>query len=202
MNKDWIGNKASTFKTLGASNHTDKDRADNDYYATDPIAIDMLVKTGILVNKNIWENACGEGHLSNRLSELGFIVLNTDLVDRGYADFSYVLDFLSDIDLPVGEYDIVTNPPYKYALEWVLKSLDCIKEERYVCLFLKTTFLEGKKRYAELFTKYPPKHVFVCSQRVKCAMNGNFDKIGSSAASYSWFVWQKGYQGKPQIDWI
>ena len=35
-NKDWSGNQNSIFKTLGASNHTDKERQTEDYYATDP----------------------------------------------------------------------------------------------------------------------------------------------------------------------
>ena len=41
--KDLIGNRKSMFVTLGASNHTDKVREINDFYATDPIAIDKLV---------------------------------------------------------------------------------------------------------------------------------------------------------------
>lgn len=41
--KDWTGNRKSMFVTLGASNHTDKERESNDFYATDPIAIDKLV---------------------------------------------------------------------------------------------------------------------------------------------------------------
>ena len=40
---DWIGNKNSVYKTLGASNHTDKEREKDDYYATDPITIDKLL---------------------------------------------------------------------------------------------------------------------------------------------------------------
>ena len=34
--KDWIGNKNSIYKTLGASSHTDKERQNEDYYATEP----------------------------------------------------------------------------------------------------------------------------------------------------------------------
>lgn len=44
--KNWTGDKNSIFKTLGATNHTTKEREDNDYYATDPIAIDSLIKSG------------------------------------------------------------------------------------------------------------------------------------------------------------
>lgn len=46
MGKDWTGDKNSIFKTLGASNHTTKERENDDYYATDPIAIDALILVG------------------------------------------------------------------------------------------------------------------------------------------------------------
>lgn len=42
MTKDWNGNGKSTFITIGASNHTDKEREAHDFYATDPVAIDSL----------------------------------------------------------------------------------------------------------------------------------------------------------------
>lgn len=61
--KDWGGNSKTTYVTLGASNHTDKEREENDYYATHPIAAQWLMKIEAL-DKNIWECACGCGHLS------------------------------------------------------------------------------------------------------------------------------------------
>lgn len=42
-NKDWDGNSNSIYKTLGASSHTDKERETNDYYATEPKAIELLL---------------------------------------------------------------------------------------------------------------------------------------------------------------
>lgn len=33
--KDWTGNKASVYKTLAASNHSNSEREKNDFYATD-----------------------------------------------------------------------------------------------------------------------------------------------------------------------
>ena len=36
MAKDWSGNGKSTFITIGASNHTDKEREKHDFYATSP----------------------------------------------------------------------------------------------------------------------------------------------------------------------
>lgn len=33
MSKDWIGNKDAVWRTLGASNHSDKERQAEDFYA-------------------------------------------------------------------------------------------------------------------------------------------------------------------------
>lgn len=37
MSKDWKGNYNSIYKTLGASNHIERGRELNDFYATDHI---------------------------------------------------------------------------------------------------------------------------------------------------------------------
>lgn len=203
MAKDWTGNHKSTYAALGASNHTDHDRQTDDYYATDPAAIDKL----LTVEKPypiVWECACGEGHLSERLKHFGYIVHSTDLVDRGYSTGGGQVDFLTTTSLPkaVINCDILTNPPYKYAKEFVLKALELIKPGRKVYMFLKLTFLEGKARYTELFSKYPPQTVYVFSERIICAMNGEFENYPSSAVAYAWFVWKKGYNGKTEIQWI
>lgn len=61
--KDWIGNYHSVVGCLGAHNETEEEREENDFYATDPIAADWLMKIQAL-NHNIWECACGKGHLA------------------------------------------------------------------------------------------------------------------------------------------
>lgn len=200
--KDWIGNKNSIYKTLGASNHTDKERETNDYYATDPIAIDKLL-TVEEPSHFIYECACGEGHLSERLKEKGYEVFSSDIVGRNYGD-AVVQDFF-EVNKLGGLFDILTNPPYKFAKEFVLHSLELLEEGRTCYMFLKLTFLEGKTRYKELFSKYPPKRIHVFSERVLCAKNGKFKEMqnaGGSAVCYAWFVWEKGYKGKTEIDWI
>ena len=82
--KDWIGNKKSTFVTLGASNHSDYEREPDDYYATDPIAAELLLDVEPELN-NIWECACGEGHLAKVFDKYGKLGKASDLVDRSYG---------------------------------------------------------------------------------------------------------------------
>lgn len=205
MAKDWLGNGNSIFKTLGASNHTDKEREINDFYATDRIAIDKL-KAKFDIPRNVWEPCCGRGDLSERLKQLGHSVYSSDIVDRGYGDETK--DFFSFDMAPsvLGEdFCILTNPPYKFACEVVKHSLRLLPTGCYSIMFLKTTFLEGKKRYDELFSRTPPKYIFQFISRVLCAKNGDFDYMrehGGSAVSYAFHVWKKGYTGATTVDWI
>ena len=197
--KDWIGNNKAVYTCLGASNHALEDRQKEDYYATDPRAAELLLKVEPELN-DIWECACGEGHLAKVFENANKLYSATDLIDRGYGVGN--VDFLDKNCLPkFHNGDIVTNPPYKYAKEFVEKALERIIEGRKVCMFLKLTFLEGKAR-KELFKKYPPKTIYVCSGRIPCAKNGDFDKYPSSALAYAWYIWEKGYKGKPVIEWI
>lgn len=150
MPKDWVGGRAAVFKTLGASNHTDNERQREDYYATEPAATEWLCKLEQF-NGPILEPSCGEGHISDVLKAQGYDVTSRDLVSRGYGEKS---DFLS-IDNTEWTGDIVTNPPYKYAREFVEKALQIIPDGNKVAMFLKLTFLEGKAR-RNLFRTDPP----------------------------------------------
>lgn len=215
MNKnvhtDWSGDGNSIWKTLGASNHTDKEREANDYYATSPEAIDkwiMAAEDNDTPLERVWECAAGAGHLSERLKQLGYTVYSTDIKDRGYP-LDRELDFLTatKADAPFDNepYDILTNPPYKKAKEFVLKGLELLPKNGCLFMFLKLTFLEGKARYNEIFSKTPPQKVYVFSERIMCAKNGEFDRMregGGSAVAYAWFVWHKGYTGGTIVKWI
>ena len=194
MSKDWTGNYNSIFKTLGASSHTEEEREENDYYATDPNTLIPLLKKES-ISKNIWECAVGGGHLAKELVKRNFNVKATDLVDRGYGVSG--VDFLKCNEKFDG--DILTNPPYKYALEFVEHALDLIKPGSKVIMFLKLQFLEGQER-RRLFDTMQLSKVYVFSKRQQCGKNGNFS--GSSAVAYAWFVWIKGYNALPQIEWI
>lgn len=195
---DWTGNYNSIYKTIGASNHADGEREQHDYYATEPKAVEALLANESF-SPYVWECACGEGHISKVLADAGYEVKNSDIVDRG-LEGTEIIDFLKTTEKDV-PYDIITNPPYKYAKEFVGKALEIVMDGAKVAMFLKLTFLEGQARRA-LFVKAPPKTIYVFSGRVKCAKNGKFDEIGSSAVAYAWFVWEKGYKGNPIIRWV
>ena len=196
----WTGDTNSVFKTLGASNLAEETRQVQDYYATEPAAVELLLAEEQF-SKNVWECACGEGHMAEVLKGHGHNVRATDVVDRGYGG---VRDFLF-FNCDSFNGDIVTNPPYKKAQEFTEKALELVPRGGKVAMFLKLQFLEGKRRKL-LFKKNPPKTLYVSSSRLLCAKNGDFDKarteLGAGAVAYAWFVWQKNYMGKTNIKWI
>ena len=195
--KDWTGNRSSVHATIGARNYALEERETNDYYATDPKALELLLQEETFSN-NIWECACGEGHLSKLLKAHGHNVFSTDLIDRGYGLGG--IDFLQ-WDSPY-DGDIITNPPYKFALEFVEKALEVVTEGHKVAMFLKLQFLEGKARRS-FFEKFPPRKVYVSTSRLRCAINGDFGKCSkSNAVSYAWFIWEKGNTEAPIIKWF
>ena len=205
MSKDWTGNAKSIFVCNGASNHSEEQRQKEDYYATDPKALELLLELESF-SSYVWECACGEGHLSEVLKTHGYKCKSSDIIDRGYPE-TEILDFLQvnkeDIKQEPSR-DIITNPPYKYAKEFVKHALDISMDSTKVAMFLKLTFLESKAR-KKLFEKYPPKTIYVSSSRLQCAKNGDFQKYGKgvgTAVAYAWFIWEKGYKGNTIVKWF
>lgn len=181
---------------LGASNHSDKERAKNDYYSTDPRATRALLDEECF-DRIIWEPTAGRHMIVNELKSAGYEVRSTDLVDYGFKEDAQI-DFLNYNR--TWEHDLIFNPPYKFATEFVIKGLELLQPGKKMAVFLRTLFLEGQKRYEKIFKDNPPKTIYVFSKRVVCSTTD--DHTEPSAVSYSWFLFEKGYKGNPEIKWI
>jgi len=194
MKKDWTGNKTSSITTSGFHNNSKYDREVNDFYATSPIALEKLLEYESF--ENVWECACGTGHLSEVLKKEGIHGKSSDLIDRGYGE---VLNFLQCGKEWDG--DIITNPPYIKATEFVYWALELVKEGRKVAMIFPQRYLSSKERY-KLFTTHPPKVVYAFSGRVSCSLNGDFGAHSNSAVDYLWIIWEKGHRGDTLLKWI
>lgn len=188
---------------MGARNNAVTERESNDFYATHPQAVHLLLeqlkKDNVVLNKNIWECACGQGHMAEVFKKYGYDVIATDLVNRGYGD---ELNFLTqNLDFAF-KLDIFTNPPFKYALEFAYKGIQTLPYPGCkLGLFLKIQFLESKER-KELFEHYPPKYVYIYSMRQHCAKNADFERFKAKTQAYIWVIWEKNYQGETILRWI
>ena len=95
---DWSGNAKASFVTNGDSNHSERERGIYDYYATDPRAVEALLKRETF-NKNVLEPACGGGHISSVLETNGYSVESVDIVNRGQVHITLcrILSALTDL---------------------------------------------------------------------------------------------------------
>ena len=166
-------------------------REKNDFYATPQKSTERLLAVEKF-NGKILEPCCGQGHISKVLIQHGYKVTSNDLIDRGYG--TPRVDFLMETQ----KHDnIVTNPPFKNALEFAERALELSRYK--VALLLKLSFLEGVAR-RNFFKSYPPQKVWVFSQRQALMKNGEPHSGGMLALA--WFVWARGYNGSPSIGWV
>ena len=172
-------------------------RQEYEYYATEPIAVKLLLNQEKF-DCNIWECASGENHIADVLKGYGYNVRTSDIVKR--TPTTEVKDFIKARKKWNG--DIITNPPFKYALDFIDKALSLVGEGHKVAMFLRLQFLEGIGRYENLFKDNPPKTVYVASKRIKCGKDGDFNSSMSSIMSLAWFVWEKGVTGDTTIKFI
>lgn len=183
---------------------TTRDRIENDYYATPYEATRMLLNE-VKFNGGFLEPCVGGGHIAEVIKEYynNASIIGCDLVDRGYEN-TLVVDFLEHNF--VEKFDnIVTNPPYSLAQEFLEKSMSVVKDNGKIAMFLKIQFLEGNKRKT-MFEKFPPKYVYVFSKRQNPWRNGSqVDENGKPWAStmcFAWFIWEKGYKGDTVVKWL
>jgi hypothetical protein len=172
-------------------------RETHDFYPTWPAATRALLAVERFEGA-IWEPACGDGAISRELLAAGYAVTSTDLIDRGYGEGGR--DFLMEW-APIAP-NIITNPPFRWAVEFVDRALQLTTGK--VALFLRLAFLEGIGRGA-WFPTTPLARVHVMSRRVPIQrgrlMQSNSGE-GAGVIAFAWFVWDHGHRGAPALGFL
>lgn len=144
----------------------------------------------------IWECACGDGAMAEVLKTTDNPVLATDLHSRGYGISGE--DFLTSKRI---SDNIVTNPPFHSAEDFIRKALKSINKK--AAFLLRLAFLEGIKRHNTLFSVIPPARVWVFSERITFYPATTDKKAGSGTTAYAWFVWDKqNTSGQTELKWL
>lgn len=182
---------------------TTRDRVEDDFYATPPETTRAILDR-VKLDGSIYECAAGQGHILDVLKEYypNSKIIASDLVDRGREDIKSGVDFIT-YEFTRKVDNVITNPPFNLAKEFIEKALSITNDK--VIMFAKIQLLEGKSR-KEMFENTSLKTVYVFSSRQNPLRNGSaVDEKGKPWAStmcFGWFVWEKGYTGKPYIEWI
>jgi hypothetical protein len=168
----------------------------NDFYPTPPQATISLIEREPFIGTT-WEPACGDGAIVKVMQDRGMDCFFSDFVYRGFGN-NNPMDFLKT---NMKCENIITNPPFNMAQEFVEHSKKCASKK--IAMFLKLAFLEGVKR-EKMFRdrEFPLSKVYVFSKRVRLDKNGIPMGCKSGMIAFAWFVWDKEYRGQATIDWI
>ena len=181
-----------------AGTSKERERVENDFYATPASSVEALLHVENVFYPAL-EPSCGDGAIS-KIIGLGGDVDSTDLIYRGFGTGGK--DFLTE-DFSREYLTVITNPPFDLFTEFVKKGLSVTKKK--LILFGKLQALEGEKRATYLETT-PLRTVYVFKKRQNPLRNGvAVDENGkpwASTMAFAWYVWEKGYTGKPFIQWI
>ena len=185
------------------SSHSNLDRGLDPYF-TPPAATFSLLAIEKLPRR-IWEPAAGNGAISSILA-LTHQVYPSDIADYGNPEIHTSIDYLNtDLSFPPDDLvGIVTNPPFKLALQFIQKSLT---EVSYSAWLLRTNFLESTSRLP-LFISNPPSRIHISSRRLPMMHRHNWSgPTAPSNTCHAWFIWD--YRSGPTItttlhwfDWL
>lgn len=156
----------------------------------------LLEKLGASREQTCREPAANRGHMVKPLREHFESVEASDIHDYG-AGFP-VRDYLFGSFPPVDW--TITNPPFRLAEQFIVKALQ--ESTNGVAVIVRSAFLEGKSRYAQLFAPHPPDSILQFTERV-VMHKGRLSRDGSTATAYCWIVFRRSSaSGPPRFGWI
>jgi hypothetical protein len=173
-----------------------------DDFPTPPWATRALIEHVIggkraLRRQSCLEPACGAGHMARPLQDYFKTVQSSDVHDYGFGDKR---DFLTSPFAAKSVDWIITNPPFRLADAFILRSLAIARNG--VAMLARTVFLESIGRYDRIFRDHPPTTFAQFTERVPM-LRGRLERNASTATGYAWFVWEFRRIGEgPQLAWI
>lgn len=177
-------------------------RNKNDYYQTPYSMTKQLLEVENFEGK-ILEPSCGAGAIVKVLRDfkksVDYCDLNNEFSLTGI--FKNFKDFIND---DFDRYDnIITNPPFSLAKEFILKAKEITNNK--IAMLLPLNYLHGVSRYNEIYrdTKFPLKTVYVfCRYGLLEDTVREDGMYKSGMLVYAWYIWDKSYKGEPIIRWL
>lgn len=179
------------------------DRNDNDWYV-EPSVCSLALFDVVQFKGPVWDPACGMGRILKSAQVSGFDTIGSD-VEKRTDDCDFLADFLSNHSLPEVEFDVVTNPPFAIAEDFVRKTIDILSHGRRGAFVLPIVWMAGFSSKRDWLPSSPLRYVLPISPRpsmppgeVLCAG----ERPGNGTKDFAWFVWEKGFTGKPALEFL
>ncbi|WP_316859956.1 hypothetical protein [uncultured Cohaesibacter sp.] len=147
----------------------------------------------------IWDPACGLGRVLHAAECAGLPTTGSDIVERS-AFCDKVIDFL-ECYTPRGR-NIVSNPPFGRAEEFLRHALRLADGK--VVFLLPLSWLTGAKR-SRFLEATPLCRVHILAPRPSMppgpVVEANIEP-GGGTKDFAWFVWQRGFEGNPEVHFL
>ncbi len=169
-------------------------RKASDFYETPySITAQLLNTEKFNILKTVLEPAKGNGAITRVLDKFCFSKVTSYDVSDG-------TDFLKEKK----KYDyIITNPPFSLAYEFILKAKEVARLK--FAFLLPLAYLHGKSRFDNIYNihDYCLKTVHVFTRYPMLGEKLRKDgKYNTGMMVYAWYVWDRLYIGKPEINWL
>jgi hypothetical protein len=151
---------------------------------------------------SILDPACGSGRIVNNARLAGYQAFGTDLKIRSKFCMQ-AIDFMLPTPLPKSYFqNIVCNPPFRIAIEFLKLALERYQSKMAIILPLsylagdqRTRWLENSElRRVLVFTPRP-------SMPPGLLVEQGFE-AGGGKPDYAFYVFEKGYCGNPELGWV
>lgn len=126
---------------------------------------------------DVWECACGEGHISKQLKKAGFDVTSTSLTKRGFGRSG--IDFLKT-KKPLAS-SVITNPPFSLSDDFLVHAL-MVLEIDHVAMLLPSGIYHAQNR-VKLFELHTPSLILPMTWRL------DVTGAGRPTMNCSWYIW-------------
>ena len=169
--------------------HANSDRG-LDLYETPTVAVDALLRT-VNLPFDIWEPAAGRGAIVNALRDRGYRIVASDIHDYGFP-LDFRRDFLTVTKAPDNVEAITTNPPFRWATQFVAHALQLVPT---VGMLARLAFLESERR-APVLDSGQLVRVLVFKERLAMMhRDGWTGRRASSAIAFAWFIFDRIHVG-------
>ena len=182
-----MGNLMDKGKNFSANNLGQRKKSD--FYETPYSLTEHILEEEDLYG-SILEPACGNGA----------IVKVFDKYNIPITYYDREVDFLKE----KRKFDnIITNPPFSLAYEFIQKAKEVANKK--IILLLPLSYLHGKERLDNIWIskKFPLKCIYVfCRYPMLGEKLREDGKYNTGMMVYAWYVWDKEYFKEPIIRWI
>jgi hypothetical protein len=181
----------------------DEKQSSNDLYTTPVQALDAIwpyMEDEVRGCRLILEPCAGMLDIVDYLESqvINAKVYTNELYPVDGVHYDDTGDFLAENN-HTGKFDmIVTNPPYNKAVDFILKGFEHAPVQWH---FLRLSFLEGQKRFEDLFNLGKLSDVYIFTYRVSCPKGVDREKTANSVC-YAWYRFDKNYYGQPKLHWL